>query len=310
VRIFADAAARLVAEAACQEDLADLAGVDILDGLPRAFRGANLRSGLADAPVLARRLDHATPFENVVADRLLDVDIFARLHRPDRGQRVPVVRRSDRDDIYVCIFEQAAYVLYSFRRGPVPVRDGLLRFRDDALIHVADGDDLRILPARKRADMAHAPAMHADAGDMNPVVRPDPTAPTFGSCRLLQAQPGDGSGSREQRLFQKAAACDLVHRIALLTVLRECSARRQYCPAPFSSLLCSWGEGWGGRAILQQPGQMERDEQEKACRGQKVEAHGRPKRTDDRVPMLHIRLCKARDLRQNNAISSGDKCGV
>ena len=56
---------------------------------------------LDDPAVLLGRLDHLAAFEDVVAARLLDVDVLARLAGPDRRQRVPVVRRGDADHVDV-----------------------------------------------------------------------------------------------------------------------------------------------------------------------------------------------------------------
>ena len=64
-----------------------------------------------DPVVLAGGLDHPPAFADVVADRLLDVDVLARLAGPDRGQGVPVVRRGDRDGVDVLVVEDLAEVL-------------------------------------------------------------------------------------------------------------------------------------------------------------------------------------------------------
>ena len=55
--------------------------------------------------------------EDVVADRLLDVDVLARLAGPDRRQRVPVVRRGDRDGVDLVVVEDPAEVLDVLRLG-------------------------------------------------------------------------------------------------------------------------------------------------------------------------------------------------
>src|SRR5262249_49287023 len=86
---LADAGAELVAQAAGQLDLSQLAGVQVRDGLAHALAGAALGAGLADAVVLAGDLDDAPALGDVVAYRLLDVDVLAVLHGPDGGQGVP-----------------------------------------------------------------------------------------------------------------------------------------------------------------------------------------------------------------------------
>src|SRR5262249_44176846 len=63
---LADAAAELVADAAGQLDLAELAGVEEGHGLAHARAGAALGPGLANAAGLARRLDNPAAFAHVV----------------------------------------------------------------------------------------------------------------------------------------------------------------------------------------------------------------------------------------------------
>src|SRR5262249_28517324 len=94
---LADRRPELVAQAAGEVDLAELAGVQEVDRLAHAGRAAALGAGLADLVVLAGRLDDAPALADVVADRLLDVDVLAVLDGPDGGQRVPVVGRGDAD---------------------------------------------------------------------------------------------------------------------------------------------------------------------------------------------------------------------
>src|SRR5437867_6714341 len=58
--------------AARQFHVAELAVVDVFDGLSQRAIGAVLRSALADAAQLARHLHDAAAFADVVADRFLD----------------------------------------------------------------------------------------------------------------------------------------------------------------------------------------------------------------------------------------------
>src|SRR6202040_1320877 len=88
---LADARARLVAESACHFDLAELAGVQELDGLPNAGVAPALGAGLADAVGLPGYFDQPAALADVVADGLFDIDILARLHGPDGRQGMPVV---------------------------------------------------------------------------------------------------------------------------------------------------------------------------------------------------------------------------
>src|SRR5262249_32063295 len=121
---LADAAARLVAEAAGQRDLAELALAEEVDGRARAGHAAALGTGLADAVVLAGRLDDAPALADVMADRLLDVDVLAGLDGPDGHQRVPVVGRGDADDVDAIVVEQLAEVLLELRGVALRLLDG------------------------------------------------------------------------------------------------------------------------------------------------------------------------------------------
>ena len=76
---LADAAARLVAEAAGDGDFAELAVVEELHRLLQAGAAAALRAGLTDAVLFAGDFDDAAAFADVVADRLFDVDVLAVL---------------------------------------------------------------------------------------------------------------------------------------------------------------------------------------------------------------------------------------
>ena len=73
--------------------------------------GAALGAVLDDPVVLAGGLDGDPALVDVVAARLLDVDVLAGLAGPDGHQRVPVVGRGDRDGVEVLVVEHAADVL-------------------------------------------------------------------------------------------------------------------------------------------------------------------------------------------------------
>src|SRR5262249_30352394 len=99
------AAARLVAQAARHQEFTQLAGPgDLLELLPLR-RAAALRAVLHDAVVLAGRLDGDPALVDVVTARLFDVDILAGLAGPDGHQRMPVIRRGDRDGVEVLVFQ-------------------------------------------------------------------------------------------------------------------------------------------------------------------------------------------------------------
>src|SRR5262249_21949335 len=122
---LADRAARLVAEAAGDADLAELAGTDVFHRLPHAGHRAALRAGLANLFVLAGRLDDPPAFADVMADRLFHVDVLAGLQGPDGRQGVPVIGRGDGDDIDILVFDHSAQVLLEFGRHALGLLDEL-----------------------------------------------------------------------------------------------------------------------------------------------------------------------------------------
>ena len=107
---LADGIAPFVAEALRHIDLADDALTETLHGLLEAGVTADLSAVLTDSLRSARGLHEFTTFENIVGARLLDVDVFLRLHRPDGRQRVPMVRRRNAEHVDVFVVEHLANV--------------------------------------------------------------------------------------------------------------------------------------------------------------------------------------------------------
>ena len=89
-----------VADGAGVIDATDPPATHEFHGFDHTRIRARLHSRLADALVVPSGLHQATAFPDVVTDRLLDVDIFTRLHRPDGGQRVPMMGRRDADNVH------------------------------------------------------------------------------------------------------------------------------------------------------------------------------------------------------------------
>ena len=68
-------------------------------------------AGLEDAFILADRLGHHSPFADGVAERLLAVDVLARLAGVDAGQIVPMLGRGVDDDVHVLAIQELPIVL-------------------------------------------------------------------------------------------------------------------------------------------------------------------------------------------------------
>ncbi len=66
---------------------------------------------LADTTVLPGGGDHRATLGDAPRDGFLDVDILARLHRPDRRQRMPMVGRRCADAVHIRVIEGLAHIL-------------------------------------------------------------------------------------------------------------------------------------------------------------------------------------------------------
>ena len=143
--LLPDAGAAVIAVNVDLADFAELAGVDDL-----FFRGHQVRRAAAlepdlnDGLVFARGGEHRLAFDDVDADRLLDVNVGAAFDRFDHLERVPVVRRADDDDIEVFFRQHLAIVgilARNFFRN-LARRDDFAGFVERFLVDVAEGDDV------------------------------------------------------------------------------------------------------------------------------------------------------------------------
>ena len=93
-------------------DLAQPAAPDDLGRLAEIAEdvGPLLAAGLEDAVVLPGRVDAPLALGQRQRERLLAVDVLARLHRLDRRDRVPVLGRGDADRVDVLAADQLAEV--------------------------------------------------------------------------------------------------------------------------------------------------------------------------------------------------------
>jgi len=105
-----DPAARFAAVAVGYLELAPLARLDRLVQPGHAGAAALLRAVLDHDSVLFLRRHRDAALDDVVAHRLLDVDVLAGLRAPDRHERVPMVRSGDGNGIHLGIVEGCADV--------------------------------------------------------------------------------------------------------------------------------------------------------------------------------------------------------
>jgi hypothetical protein len=107
----ADGGTQLVAECLRHVQLADQPLLERRDRLDLERQAPMLRSHLHQAFGFALHLNQPHAFVDVVGSGLFSVDIFPRLHRPDRGERVPMVRSCDRDRLDLRVGEHLPHIL-------------------------------------------------------------------------------------------------------------------------------------------------------------------------------------------------------
>ena len=153
------------------DHLAERAAPHVLPRLVQERRAANLRAHLHHAVVLARGGHRRLAFQDVVARRLLDVDVLAGQAAVNRQQRVPVIRRGHHEGVDRLVVEQLAIVLDQLGHLPglrLHLRAALCRHR---LVDVAEVGDVAIRFGGEAVHHRVAAAADADAGDADLVVR-------------------------------------------------------------------------------------------------------------------------------------------
>ena len=169
---LADGVAAVVTKRTCEFDLAEIARTQPRDGFLDGEAGARLSSRLDDAIVFARGFHKLATFPEVVRNRLLDIDILARLNRPDATERMPVIRRGERDCINIFVLQKFSHVLIRLRSDVVflfEISSGAIQHSG---VHIADGHDANAFPA-EAVEMVLTATVHADDSDADVAVRAD-----------------------------------------------------------------------------------------------------------------------------------------
>ena len=169
-----------------------------------------------DPVVLAGGLDHPPAFADVVADRLLDVDVLARLAGPDRrpGRASGWAWRSRRRRC-PCRRGPCGGPVTNFGSDAPPLDHLLLRLAEDVPVHVADGRDPGVLLLGEPPEVILAPPPEPDHGDAHRVIGAGlpRCRGVLGAC-ILGSQGGEAGGHRG-RVLEKLATNDLAHRDGL-----------------------------------------------------------------------------------------------
>ena len=165
---------------------AEMAGCDVGHRFRKLPTAPRLGAKLDDSAMFFGRRDHRSTFLRVVAIRLFDVHVFARLTGHDGRQPMPMVRRAEDDRVNLRIVQRAAKVadLFRFASGlfcklPGPIVE-------HPLVHVADVLHKDVVQRPKRCQQPAAAATDPDHRDVHAIIR----AGTYLRCgRSYEGQP-------------------------------------------------------------------------------------------------------------------------
>src|SRR5262245_2227282 len=104
VRLLADRVAPFETKPASHINVADHAVTQLLHGFSQRDGRTAVRAVLDYAVVFTRGGDELPAFPITMRAGLFDINVLARLAGPDAHQRVPVVRRGDRDGVNRLVF--------------------------------------------------------------------------------------------------------------------------------------------------------------------------------------------------------------
>src|SRR5262245_44667150 len=191
VRLLADRVAPFVTKPASHINVADHA-------IPQLLRGFSQRGGrtavcavLDDAVVFTRGVDELPAFPITLRAGFFDINVLARLTGPYAHQRVPVVRRGDRDGVNRLVFEHLTNVHILFGPLACVLFDLAAALLEHGVVHVTDGGDLDIRHLGICADVRLALPVDADHGDTDHSVR---TAGVFLDVEAERGGGADGCG--------------------------------------------------------------------------------------------------------------------
>src|SRR5207248_2524945 len=116
---------------------------------------------LHDAVILLGGAHHLPAFPPEMRARLFDVDVLARLAGPDRHQRMPVIRRGDRNGVDGFVFHDAARIGIDLGLGHAQALHVRQPLAHDVVIDIAYRRHLHVFEARVLFDVREALAANA-----------------------------------------------------------------------------------------------------------------------------------------------------
>jgi len=210
VRVAADRVARFKAEAAGHINLAETALVEEFYGVSDGGDGAVLETGLNDTIVFGGGFEHFPAFPDIVRAGLFDVDVFAGLTGPYRGNGVPVVGRGEDSRIYVFVIKRSAKVILG--RGRKLLNFGYFFYAvcEEVFVDVDKRLDANVWDFGKAACKLGTAAANTYDGEVNAVIGADYAACGRGSNPRMVAGGegvgGDNAGSKFCGVGEKFAA--------------------------------------------------------------------------------------------------------
>ena len=144
-----------------------------------------------------------------------DVYIFARLDRPDRGERVPVVWRCDGHHIQILVLQHLPEIGVSFGGN-------LLLFQirnspcEDGTVHIAErGEpDALVLQPQQAADVATTAAVETDHAGMDRVARTGLRPRSFGNVKKGYAVAGGfDEGTAVSGFHVRSSGCSRIDEV-------------------------------------------------------------------------------------------------
>ena len=159
-------------------------------------------------------------FPHRVGRRLLDVHVLAGLHRPDGGERVPVIGDRDDDRVDVLVVERAAEVLDESGLERRDLREHLLvvdaRF-GEVRVDVAQRLDLDVLQLREASLERIALSANADAGRDDAIVRSENAVAD--ARRRGKRRPEEFAAHRQSRCRRAEPRREVATRNAVFAVV-------------------------------------------------------------------------------------------
>src|SRR5581483_2080231 len=182
-------------------DVADNTVMKRANCLLNCLARAPLRSPLNNPVVLPGGFHHHAAFDQIMSDRLLDIDVLSRLAGPDGCERMPMIAGSDGNGIDGPVIKDTAQIRLQGRLLPRLFCELTSLFRHPLLVGIAEGCNFYAFDARQRTHVVATAAAKTDYGHTHTIIDAAGGAPH--ECNWY---------SRCAGTLQEVTACHLGHR--------------------------------------------------------------------------------------------------